>query len=58
VRDLKEPVRQEVAEALSKAGSPDEWCRAVLELVPVTRAERIQQLGDDLPLGLKLVDSR
>lgn len=55
-RDLREEVRAEVADALSRAEAPREWIRSVLELVPVTEAERQAQLGDDLPLGLRLID--
>jgi molecular chaperone DnaK (HSP70) len=55
-RDLREKLRVEVADALSRADAPREWIRSVLELVPVTEAERQEQLGDDLPLGLRLID--
>jgi hypothetical protein len=56
VRDVSARVRAEVAEALARVGSPDAWRRAVLEYVPVSIAEREQQLGDDLPLGLRLLE--
>lgn len=55
-RDLREKVRAEVADALSRCAAPREWIRAVLELVPVTETETREQLGDDLPLGLRLLD--
>jgi hypothetical protein len=55
-RDLREKQRAEVADALARASAPREWIRSVLEFVPVTEAERQQQLGDDLPLGLRLID--
>jgi molecular chaperone DnaK (HSP70) len=56
VRDVSPALRAEVARALAKAGAPEEWRRAVSELVPVTHGERERLLGDDLPLGLILVD--
>jgi molecular chaperone DnaK (HSP70) len=56
VRDVSLRARAEVAEALQRVGSPDAWRRAVLEYVPVSVAEREQQLGDDLPLGLRLLE--
>jgi molecular chaperone DnaK (HSP70) len=55
-RDLNPKLRQDVARALERAGVAEELRRAVLELVPITRAQREQQLGDDLPLGLRLLD--
>jgi molecular chaperone DnaK (HSP70) len=56
VRDVSPSLRAEVERALGKVGAPDEWRRAVCELVPVTHGERERLLGDDLPLGLTLVD--
>jgi molecular chaperone DnaK (HSP70) len=55
-RDLRANVRAEVADALSRAAAPREWIRAVVEFVPVTETEAREQLGDDLPLGLRLID--
>ena len=55
VRDLAPRWRTEVAAALAKAGAPEAWQRAVLELTPVSEAERVEQLGEDLPLGLRLL---
>jgi len=55
-RDLREKLRAEVADALTRAAAPREWIRAVLEFVPVTETEAREQLGDDLPLGLRLID--
>lgn len=56
VRDLSPRVRMEVVSALQRVAAPPEWIRAVSEYVPVTEAERTEQLGDDLPLGLRLID--
>jgi molecular chaperone DnaK (HSP70) len=56
VRDVSPTLRADVARAMSKVGAPEEWRRAVTELVPVTQGERERLLGDDLPLGLALVD--
>jgi hypothetical protein len=56
VRDVNPKLRGEIASALARVGAPEPWQRALLEHVPVTRAEREEQLGDDLPLGLRLVE--
>jgi hypothetical protein len=55
-RDLGESSRHQVAEALARVGAPEEWRRAVLDFVPVTASERAFELGDDLPLGLRLLE--
>jgi hypothetical protein len=55
-RDLSAKLRAEVADALVKVEAPEAWRRAVLEFVPVTSAEREEQLGGDLPLGLRLLE--
>ena len=55
VRDLALRWRTEVAAALGKVGAPEAWQRAVLELTPLSEADRVQQLGEDLPLGLRLL---
>jgi molecular chaperone DnaK (HSP70) len=55
-RDVSGRVRAEVARALERVGAPAEWRHAVLEYVPVSLAEREAQLGDDLPLGLRLIE--
>jgi len=49
-------LRTEVAAAMERAGAPSAWQQAVLELTPRSEAERVQQLGDDLPLGLRLLE--
>jgi hypothetical protein len=56
VRDLPVKLRTEVAAALERTGAPSAWQHAVLELTPLSEAERVQQLGDDLPLGLRLLE--
>jgi hypothetical protein len=55
VRDLSQPLRADVAVALERVGAPAAWQHAVLELTPLSDAERAEQLGDDLPLGLRLL---
>jgi hypothetical protein len=55
VRDLSENIRKDVAAALTRVGAPAAWPRAVLEFMPLSEAERAEQLDDDLPLGLRLV---
>ena len=55
MRDLGPKLRADVAAALQRVGAPEAWQRAVLELTPFSEAERVEQLGDDLPLGLRLL---
>ncbi|HEU4582518.1 MAG TPA: Hsp70 family protein [Polyangiaceae bacterium] len=55
VRDLALRWRSEVAAALGKVGAPEAWQRAVLELTPLSEADRVEQFGEDLPLGLRLL---
>lgn len=55
VRDVSAKLRGEVVVALKRVGAPEPWQRALIEHVPVTGAEREEQLGDDLPLGLRLI---
>ena len=55
-RDVSEPVRKEVAQKLEQAGAPGEWTRAVRELVPIEEAERAEFFGEELPVGLRLVE--
>ncbi|HWO11427.1 MAG TPA: Hsp70 family protein, partial [Polyangiaceae bacterium] len=55
-RDVDPRLRAEVARALERAAAPEEWRRAVLEHVPVSAAEREARLGEDLPLGLRLLE--
>jgi uncharacterized protein DUF3731 len=52
---VNEPVRREVARHLEQAGAP-EWVRAVLELVPVEETERAEFFGEELPVGLRLLE--
>ncbi len=56
IRDLSPRWRAEVAAALGRAGAPEAWQRAVQELTPLSEAERIEQLGEDLPIGLRLLE--
>jgi hypothetical protein len=56
VRDVSPKLRAEIVTALTRLGAPEATKRVLQELVPVTVAEREQQLGDDLPLGLRLVE--
>jgi hypothetical protein len=56
VRDLSPRLREDVAAALTRVGAPAAWPQAVLEFTPVSEAERAQQLDEDLPLGLRLVE--
>jgi hypothetical protein len=55
-RDISAALRSEVSRALQRVSAPAEWIRAVTEHVSITRGERELWLGDDLPLGLSLVD--
>jgi hypothetical protein len=55
-RDVAPALRAEVARALERAGAPEAWRRAVLELIPFSHAEREALFADDLPIGLRLVE--
>jgi molecular chaperone DnaK (HSP70) len=55
-RDLPEPVRERVAEALLRQGADAEWVRAVRELVPLKDTDRAEFFGEELPVGLRLVE--
>ena len=56
-RDLFEPVRVEVARRMEQTRAPADWVKAVLEYVPVREADRVERFGEDLPVGLRLVES-
>jgi hypothetical protein len=53
-RDLPDEQRSRAAEALRKRGSPPEWARAVVEVVPLADADAQRVFGESLPLGLHL----
>jgi molecular chaperone DnaK (HSP70) len=55
-RDLPEPVRERVAAALERHGADAEWTRALRELVPLKDTDRAEFFGEELPVGLRLVD--
>jgi hypothetical protein len=55
-RDLGESVRHRVARALEGVAAPPAWVRQVMEHVPVEEAERAELFGEELPVGLRLVE--
>jgi hypothetical protein len=55
-RDLGEPLRLEVIRHMEQARAPEEWVRAVRQLVPVREADRRERFGEDLPVGLRLIE--
>jgi hypothetical protein len=55
-RDLSPATRERVARRLEELGVPEPERRPVLELVAETEAERVAFYGEDLPVGLRLVD--
>jgi hypothetical protein len=55
-RDVSEPLRAQVARRLEQAGARAEWIQAVRELVPVAEAERADRFGEELPVGLRLLE--
>jgi molecular chaperone DnaK (HSP70) len=55
-RDVSDAVRQQVARQLERAAAPAEWIRAVLEHVPVEQAEQAEFFGEELPVGLRLLE--
>ena len=54
-RDISDAKRQQVLQALTRISAPELALRKVREWVPVEEQERRSWLGDDLPLGLRLV---
>lgn len=56
-RDVSDAMRTEVARRLDRASAPPEWSRAVREFVPSDAAERADRFGEDLPVGLRLIDT-
>lgn len=55
-RDVSERVRREVERRLVSIGAKEDWIRAVREHVPVAESERVAFFGENLPVGLRLVD--
>jgi hypothetical protein len=55
-RDIGETLRREVLVRLAAASAPPEWIEAVREVIPVKSRERALSFGDDLPVGLRLLD--
>ena len=56
-RDVSPALRREVGERLAKLGAPEAWQRAVRELVAETEEDRVAFYGEDLPVGLRLVEA-
>jgi molecular chaperone DnaK (HSP70) len=55
-RDVGDRVRQEVEQRLVSVGATEEQVRPLREVVAVAEGERAAFFGDELPLGLRLVD--
>jgi molecular chaperone DnaK (HSP70) len=55
-RDVSAEVRAAVERELVKVEAPSEWARGVREFVPVEETERALLFGEDLPVGLRLLD--
>ena len=55
VRDLPERLRKEVAQRLTRLGTPSEEVRTVTELVEVEERDRVAFFGEGMPVGLRLV---
>jgi hypothetical protein len=55
-RDVSDSVRKEVEKKLLGVGAPDEWVRAVREVLEVKESDRTAFYGEELPVGLRLVD--
>jgi hypothetical protein len=55
-RDLGETLRTEIAKRLERVEAPADWVRAVREFVPPNAAERADRFGEELPVGLRLLD--
>lgn len=55
-RDIEERVRMEVAKRLERAGAPSEWVEGVRAFVAPAAEERRARFGEELPVGLRLVE--
>jgi hypothetical protein len=55
-RDLPESLRERVAVMLERHDAEPEWTRAVRELVPLSDSDRAEFFGEELPVGLRLVE--
>ncbi len=55
-RDVSPSLRATIAARLAEVKAPDEWIRAVREHVPVAAKERAERFGEELPVGLRLVE--
>lgn len=53
-RDVDEPVRAEVLDALRQADAPATWVRMVTEAAVMDASDKARALGDTLPVGLQL----
>jgi molecular chaperone DnaK (HSP70) len=56
IRDLDEPLRIRVLDALRSAEASPSWQRMVSEVVALDSADKARALGDSLPVGLLLAD--
>ena len=55
-RDLSESMRKRVQRKLVKLEVNEQLVRPLVEVVALSEAERREAFGEDLPVGLKLVD--
>lgn len=55
LRDISEPVREQVLRRLSSTGAPPTWLAMVREVVELDQASETRMLGEALPPGLKLL---
>lgn len=55
-RDVSAQLRDQVVQRLQQAGAKPEWVQAVQEVVAMADAERAEFFGEELPLGLRLVE--
>jgi len=55
-RDVSQSVRDDVKKRLEQLGARADFIRAVAEYVPVEDAERRESFGEELPVGLRLLE--
>jgi molecular chaperone DnaK (HSP70) len=53
-RDLSSELRAQTEKKLAAAGAKEEWLRAVRELIVMGEAEKVEIMGEGLPIGLRL----
>ena len=55
-RDVNETLRERVATRLELVAASPQWAQAVRQHVPIERGSDVEVYGEDLPVGLRMLD--